>query len=106
MLLLLLLKVKFFFNFKKICSININIFILREIETLLVADDDDDVVVGIIGLHLPFSILMQLSFMQAQVSFSNPFSLFVLHFLLKPILPRYFFKCKQIIVNMFNVNFY
>ena len=92
-------------NFFLICSINIIIFILREIETLLVVDDDD-VVVGIIGLHLPFSILMQLSFMQAQVSFSNPFSLFVLHFLLKPILPRYFFKCTQIIANMFNVNFY
>ena len=100
-MLLLLSKVKFFL----ICIINIIIFILREIETLLVVDDDD-VVVGIIGLHLPFSILMQLSFMQAQVSFSNPFSLFVLHFLLKPILPRYFFKCTQIIANMFNVNFY
>ena len=101
LLLLLLSKVKFFL----ICIINIIIFILREIETLLVVDDDD-VVVGIIGLHLPFSILMQLSFMQAQVSFSNPFSLFVLHFLLKPILPRYFFKCTQIIANMFDVNFY
>ena len=100
-MLLLLSKVKFFL----ICIINIIYFILREIETLLVVDDDD-FVVGIIGLHLPFSILMQLSFMQAQVSFSNPFSLFVLHFLLKPILPRYFFKCTQIIANMFNVNFY
>ena len=100
-MLLLLSKVKFFL----ICIINIIYFILREIETLLVVDDDD-VVVGIIGLHLPFSILMQLSFMQAQVSFSNPFSLFVLHFLLKPILPRYFFKCTQIIANMFNVSFY